>query len=118
MFGPIMESQGSAALAPAEPITVGPLVLYVDQRQVAKHEIHRAVWGEPVAGFKDRSVEILRGADVVVTMGCGDACPVIRGPRYLDWHIDDPVGRDLAEVRRIRLDISNHVLDLIKELIP
>jgi protein-tyrosine-phosphatase len=62
--------------------------------------------------------EILRAADVVVTMGCDDACPVIPGPQYRDWHIDDPVGRDLCEVRRIRLDISNHVLDLLKELLP
>jgi arsenate reductase len=62
--------------------------------------------------------EVLRAADVVVTMGCNDACPVVPGPRYLDWHIDDPAGRDLDEVRRIRLDISNHVLDLLKELLP
>jgi len=62
--------------------------------------------------------EILRAADVVVTMGCNDACPVIPGPRYRDWHIDDPAGRELGDVRRIRLDISDHVLDLLKELLP
>lgn len=62
--------------------------------------------------------EILRVADVVVTMGCDDAGPVIPGPRHRDWHIADPIGRDLDEVRRIRLDISNHVLDLLKELLP
>jgi protein-tyrosine-phosphatase len=62
--------------------------------------------------------EILRAADVVVTMGCSDACPIVPGPRYRDWHIDDPAGRDLDEVRRIRLDISNHVLDLLKDLLP
>ncbi|HWI73561.1 MAG TPA: hypothetical protein VNT55_16505 [Baekduia sp.] len=62
--------------------------------------------------------EIVRAADVVVTMGCNDACPVIPGPRYRDWHIDDPAGRDLDDVRRIRLDISNHILDLLKELLP
>lgn len=62
--------------------------------------------------------EILLAADVVVTMGCDDACPVVPGPRYRDWHITDPRGRDLDDVRRIRLDISNHVLDLLKELLP
>jgi arsenate reductase len=62
--------------------------------------------------------EVLRAADVVVTMGCNDACPLISGPSYRDWHIDDPAGRDMDEVRRIRLDISDHVLDLLKELIP
>lgn len=62
--------------------------------------------------------EILLAADVVVTMGCDDACPVVPGPRYRDWHIADPSGRDLDDVRRIRLDISNHVLDLLKELLP
>jgi protein-tyrosine-phosphatase len=62
--------------------------------------------------------EVLRAADVVVTMGCNDACPVVPGPRYLDWHIADPAGRNLDEVRRIRLDITNHVLDLLKGLLP
>ena len=51
-------------------------------------------------------------------MGCGDACPVLAGPRYLDWQIaDPPAGQNLATVRRIRLDISNHVFDLLKELL-
>jgi hypothetical protein len=54
---------------------------------------------------------------VVVTMGCGEACPVLPGPRYLDWPIADPAGRNLHAVRRIRLDIANHVLDLLKELL-
>jgi protein-tyrosine-phosphatase len=56
-------------------------------------------------------------ADVVVTMGCGDACPVLPGPRYLDWPIADPAGQGLAAVRRIRQDIADHVLDLLKELL-
>ena len=62
--------------------------------------------------------EVVRAADVVVTMGCGDACPVFSGPRYLDWPIADPAGQDLDTVRRIRQDIANHVLDLLKELLP
>lgn len=62
--------------------------------------------------------EVLRAADVVVTMGCNDAWPVVPGPQYRDWHIADPAGRDLDEARAIRLDITDHILDLLKELLP
>ena len=62
--------------------------------------------------------EVVRAADVVVTMGCGDRCPVHPGPRYLDWAVPDPAGQDLATVRIIRQDIADHVLDLLKELLP
>ena len=62
--------------------------------------------------------EVVRAADVVVTMGCGEACPVLAGPRYLGWAVADPAGQDLATVRRIRHDIADHVLDLLKELLP
>ncbi len=55
-------------------------------------------------------------ADVVVTMGCGDACPVYPGKRYLDWQVDDPSGRPLDEVRRIRDDIRGRVVALLGEL--
>ena len=61
--------------------------------------------------------EVVRAADVVVTMGCGEACPVVPGPRYLNWPIADPAGRSLSVVRGIRQDIANHVLDLLKELL-
>jgi arsenate reductase (thioredoxin) len=60
--------------------------------------------------------EMVRAADVVVTMGCGDACPVYPGRRYLDWELDDPVGRPLAEVREIRDRIDAHVRALLAEL--
>lgn len=62
------------------------------------------------------SDEIVRAADVVVTMGCGDACPVFPGKRYVDWELDDPAGRDLDEVRRIRDDIARRVRNLLVEL--
>lgn len=62
--------------------------------------------------------EVVRAADVVVTLGCGDRCPVHPGPRYLDWAVPDPAGQDLATVRAIRQDIADHVLDLLKELLP
>jgi arsenate reductase (thioredoxin) len=51
-------------------------------------------------------------ADVVVTMGCGDACPVLPGKRYADWALDDPAGKPLDEVRRIRDEIAERVADL------
>ncbi len=60
----------------------------------------------------------LREADVVVTMGCGDACPVVPGRRYLDWDLPDPSGLPLEEVRRIRDDIDRRVRALLRELLP
>ena len=55
-------------------------------------------------------------ADVVVTMGCGDACPVVPGVRYVDWELDDPAGRPLDEVRAIRDEIDRRVTALAREL--
>ena len=55
-------------------------------------------------------------ADVVVTMGCGDECPYIPGRRYVDWELDDPGGRPLAEVRRVRDEIGRRVEALVTEL--
>ncbi|MEJ2866968.1 arsenate reductase ArsC [Actinomycetospora sp. OC33-EN08] len=55
-------------------------------------------------------------ADVVITMGCGDACPVFPGRRYLDWELTDPAGRDVDEVRTIRDDIDRRVRALLVEL--
>jgi len=60
----------------------------------------------------------VREADVVITMGCGDACPVVPGTRYLDWDLPDPAGKTIAEVRSIRDDIERRVLDLLRELAP
>ncbi len=60
--------------------------------------------------------EIVQGADVVVTMGCGDACPYFPGKRYEDWELDDPAGRDIADVRQIRDEIERRVLTLLDEL--
>jgi arsenate reductase (thioredoxin) len=56
-------------------------------------------------------------ADVVVTMGCGDACPVVPGRRYEDWPLDDPAGEDLDTVRMIRDEIDAHVRALVGELL-
>lgn len=62
--------------------------------------------------------EVVRAADVVVTMGCGDACPLIPGKRYEDWVLDDPAGQDLADVRPIRDEIRRRVDALILSLRP
>ncbi len=60
--------------------------------------------------------DALEATDVVITMGCGDACPVYPGKRYLDWDLADPAGRDLAAVRRIRDEIERRVRGLLREL--
>lgn len=61
--------------------------------------------------------EMATSADVIVTMGCGDACPVYPGKRYLDWELPDPAGRPLAEVRPIRDDIKRRVDELVDDLL-
>jgi arsenate reductase (thioredoxin) len=64
---------------------------------------------------KKMTFELAREADVVITMGCGDACPVIPGKRYLDWELADPAGKSLDEVRVIRDDIERRVEALVDE---
>ncbi|MGI9648107.1 MAG: arsenate reductase ArsC [Acidimicrobiia bacterium] len=63
------------------------------------------------------SNESVRASDVVITMGCGDACPVYPGKQYLDWDLDDPAGKDLETVREIRNEINRRVLDLVQSLL-
>lgn len=60
--------------------------------------------------------EIVRAADVVVTMGCGDACPVFPGKRYIDWELEDPSDKSVEEVRPIRDDLEQRVRGLMEEL--
>ena len=76
--------------------------------------------GLDVAAARPRGLrdEDLRDADVVITMGCGDACPVVPATRYLDWDLPNPAGRPLAEIRPIRDDIERRVVDLLRELAP
>jgi len=62
--------------------------------------------------------DVVRAADVVVTMGCGDACPLYPGKRYLDWELEDPEGRSIETVRQIRDEIDERVGKLISELVP
>ena len=62
--------------------------------------------------------EVMRVFDVVITMGCGDACPIYPGKKYEDWQLDDPAGQDLETVRRIRDELDQRVQKLIDELLP
>ena len=62
--------------------------------------------------------EAVEASDVVITMGCGDACPYYPGKRYLDWQLDDPAGLDVAAVRPIRDQIGTRVQELIDQLLP
>jgi arsenate reductase len=76
--------------------------------------------GIDVSGERPRrlTTELAQEADVVVTMGCGDACPFIPGKRYLDWDLQDPKGRPLDEVRATRDEIAARVRALVAELGP
>ena len=60
--------------------------------------------------------DFVRAADVVITMGCGDACPIYPGKRYVDWDVEDPAGRTLDDVRRVRDDIAGRVALLLEDL--
>ena len=62
--------------------------------------------------------EIVGAADVVVTMGCGDVCPVFPGKRYVDWELEDPSGQPIEVVRGIRDDLEARVQGLLAELVP
>jgi arsenate reductase len=76
-------------------------------------EIGIDISAETPKGLTDEAV---READAVVTMGCGDACPVYPGKRYLDWELEDPAGKSLEDVRRIRDEIDRRVRALVDEL--
>ncbi len=64
------------------------------------------------------TVDAVRESDVVITMGCGDTCPIFPGKRYEDWELDDPAGQGIEAVRPIRDDIKSRIQGLIAELLP
>lgn len=87
------------------------------------HENVRAAMGEVDIDLslkfpKPLTDEAVRTADVVITMGCGDACPVYPGKRYEDWELEDPAGKPMEVVRAIRDDIDVRVTQLLEELTP
>ena len=79
-----------------------------------------AEWGIDIGDARPRSLADapVEGCDVVITMGCGDACPVHPGVRYLDWDLDDPAGLGVEAVRPIRDEIDRRVRTLVAELTP
>ncbi|MFF1735217.1 arsenate reductase ArsC [Streptomyces sp. NPDC058247] len=97
----------SAGSAPAD--TVNPAV--VEAMREAGIDISA---GAP----KILTAEAVRASDVVITMGCGDTCPVFPGKRYLDWKLDDPAGQGVAAVRPIRDEIESLIRKLITEIAP
>jgi len=96
----------SAGSAPAE--TVDPSVVEV-----------MAEWGIDLSGESPKPLtdDAVRQADLVVTMGCGDACPVFPRKRYLDWDLPDPAGKPPEEVRPIRNEIDRRVGELLQNLL-
>lgn len=76
--------------------------------------------GVDIAGNipKVLTVEAVKESDVVITMGCGDACPIFPGKRYEDWELDDPAGQDIDAVRPIRDEVRRRVEALLGELFP
>ena len=74
--------------------------------------------GVDIAGAQPQvwTRDTLEQADVVITMGCGDTCPVLPGKRYLDWELDDPAGKGVEEVRPVRDEIADRVRGLLAEL--
>ncbi|MET8845950.1 arsenate reductase ArsC [Amycolatopsis sp. NPDC004625] len=96
----------SAGSAPAD--TVNPAVVQV----MAERGID--ISGEQPKKLTTESVE---RSDFVITMGCGDACPVVPGTRYLDWKLDDPAGRPAEEIRPVRDEIERRVQALLAELV-
>ncbi|NYF16679.1 protein-tyrosine-phosphatase [Microbacterium sp. AK009] len=76
--------------------------------------------GIDIAGRQPKvlTVEAVKESDVVITMGCGDACPIFPGKRYEDWELDDPAGQGIDAVRRIRDDIRGRIETLLTELVP
>lgn len=79
----------------------------------AMREVGIDIAGEVPHRWSD---EVVRAADVVVTMGCGDACPVLPGRRYEDWTLADPAGQDVAAVRPIRDEVERRVRTLLAQL--
>ncbi len=75
--------------------------------------------GIDIAGNTPRvlTVDAVKESDVVITMGCGDACPIFPGKRYEDWELEDPAGKDLVTVRRVRDDIRGRVEALLAEIL-
>ncbi len=96
----------SAGTAPGERINPNAVAVMAELGIDLSRELPRPLTDEGV-----------RAADVVITMGCGDSCPVYPGKRYTDWPLDDPAALDLEGVRRVRDEIAARVRSLLTELL-
>jgi len=112
----------SVSNPPLRPI---PQVLFICDRNAARSQMAAALLEMQAPGRvntlsaeypKPLTDEFVAAADIVVTVGCGDACPVLPGKRYLDWTVPDPEGKDMIEVRRIRDELDLLVTDLLTYL--
>jgi arsenate reductase len=97
----------SAGSAPAEEINPAVVAVMDELGIDLSKEFPKPLTGEAV-----------QAADVVITMGCGDVCPVFPGKRYLDWELPDPAGKPVEQVRPIRDEIDRRVRELLAELAP
>ena len=97
----------SAGSAPADQVNPAVLAAMAEEGIDIAHETPKVL-----------TVNAVQASDVVITMGCGDACPIFPGKRYEDWVLDDPAGQDLNHVRPIRDQIRRRVESLIGELLP
>ena len=96
----------SAGSSPADSVNPAAVAVMAEQGIDISNEVPRP-WTDGM----------IQGVDVVVTMGCGDECPVFPGKRYVDWELDDPSGKPIEEVRPIRDAIEHRVIGLIAELV-
>lgn len=98
----VVSSAGTDPVADVEP--------YVAQVLLERELDLGDAYPKPLTG------EVVQAADIVITMGCGDACPVVDGPRYLDWPVADPDGAPVAVVRKILDEIDAHITELLDSL--
>jgi arsenate reductase len=99
----VVKSAGSAPGHQVNPVAVAAL----------------AEWGINIAAREPKALQTktVEASDVVITMGCGDACPVFPGKRYLDWELPDPAGQGIGAVRAVRDEIDHRVRGLLYELL-
>jgi arsenate reductase len=97
----------SAGSTPADQVNPSVVAAMAEIGIDVSNEIPKRLTGDAV-----------EAADVVVTMGCGDACPIFPGKRYVDWDLPDPAGKPVAEVRPIRDEIERRVVALLSDLVP
>lgn len=103
-----VRSAGSSPASEVDPVVVKA----IEELGIPMRSAMDPIYPKPLTD------DVVQAADVVITMGCGDACPIYPGKRYRNWDLEDPQGRDLADVRRIRDEVGALVRDLLDEIAP